>query len=302
MYPPTLETTQQKTVAITGARGFVGKKLSHMLAESGYQVLAFSRHQAPNKPSHPGISHIKTDYSIKALKQQLTGVNILIHLIAKTHAEDKLEELPQYRTINVKLTQTIAQCAATMGIQRFIYLSSIKVNGEATTKTPFNSQMPPAPTTAYGISKWEAEQTLIQTQRQTGLHTVIIRCPLIYSANAKGNIQALRKAISKGIPLPIGSIHNKRSIIDLECLGGLIKEVCESPLWDNQTLLVSSGKALSTPELAKKLGQDIGISTSILPFPVILLKLLFACIGKSQAINKLCDNLEITPDLSPQKS
>jgi hypothetical protein len=78
--------------------------------------------------------------------------------------------------------------------------------------------------------------------------------------------------------------------------------VCESPLWDNQTLLVSSGKALSTPELAKKLGQDIGISTSILPFPVILLKLLFACIGKSQAINKLCDNLEITPDLSPQKS
>lgn len=284
------------TIAVTGANGFVGSNLALTLTRAGHNVVALCRSPA-ELPTDSNIKTIETDYSPQALIKQLTDVQAVIHLVAKTHNEDNLDEVEQYRQINVELTKTIAQSAAAAGVEHFVYLSSIKVNGETTKLIPFNSHNSPRPTTAYGISKWEAEQALHLIHRKTGLKTTIVRCPLVYSPDAKGNIRALRKAINKGIPLPLGSIKNKRTIIDLEQLSQTLMQICTSRQWDNQTLLVGNKKSLSTAALARKLGADIGVPARIVPFPVFILKALFALTGNTQTINKLCESLEITPDL-----
>lgn len=176
-----------------------------------------------------------------------------------------------------------------------MFLSSIKVNGESTISQPFRGSDQPAPTTAYGISKLDAEQALAD-KCSDGTELVILRPPLIYSTNAKGNIASLKRAIEKRLPLPLGGIrNNKRSLIDLELLCEYLHQSCIAPDADGKTLLISNATPVSTAQLAERIGADIGITPRLLPVPPPALKLIGALTGKQDAVNKLCGNLEIDP-------
>jgi len=281
-------------VAITGSNGFVGQALSQHLLKSGHQVTALSRHSCTTK------SHFtKVDYSNDAeLETTLQDHQAIIHLIGKTHSQDSVNALHDYRKTNVGLSKSIAIAAAKAGIKVFIYLSSVKAMGENRNQ-PYAADTPPAPTTAYGISKLEAETELLTICQKHGMKLIIIRPPLVYSPDAKGNIHQLRAALSKRIPLPLKSIRNKRSIITLLDLCTIINMGLTLKQKDT-ILLPASPPALSTPQLIERIAQDLSLKPRLLPFPARLIRLGLQVIGKKEAYNKLCGNLEVIPNVTTQ--
>lgn len=277
------------TIAITGANGFVGSALCQLLYSRNidYRALLRSGSESQIKNS----AHV--DYnSCDSIKSALSGCNTLIHLIAKTHSAETPESLADYRKINVELSRTIALACREAEIKRVVFLSSIKVNGEETKKEPFDHNSEPAPTTAYGISKHEAEIVWQETCGNHGIELVIIRPPLIFAAHAKGNIANLRKAIEHYLPLPLNSIDNKRSIIDLHELCELIYTCSHISDAVGQTVLASTD-CLSTPDLIRKIERNIEHKALLFPFPVSLLKLLAKITGKQELLGKLCNDLVI---------
>ncbi len=291
-------------IAVTGANGYVGTALCRHLLRQGIDVSALirdSRDQQNPEPvtphsaskiTHPRLHYFPVDYNApETVVHALHGVDAVIHLIAKTHTKDTFAEMEAYRSVNLGISQTVAEAAIQAGNKRLVFLSSIKVNGEGTTE-PFKPSDQPAPTTAYGLSKLEAERAL--TDLCTGsIELVILRPPLVYSPDAKGNIHTLKKAIQKGIPLPLGSIHNQRDIIDLNLLCEYLYKSCTIPEADGQTLLVSNDSALSTTQLVRRIGTDIGKRPRLIPIPAVFLRTMGKLLGKTEQIDKLCGNLEV---------
>ncbi|GAB3098949.1 NAD-dependent epimerase/dehydratase family protein [Aestuariicella hydrocarbonica] len=285
-------------IAVTGANGYVGSALCQYLLDQGLKVTALIRQHRQSTSPELVNNHLrleKVDYQApSSLVRALTGADAVIHLIAKTHAKDALSEIDEYRATNLGISQVVAQAAAQAGVKRLVFLSSIKVNGEHTGPTPFRNSDQPAPTTAYGISKLEAEQALAQCC-QNQLELVILRPPLIYSADAKGNISALKNAILRGWPLPLARIDNKRSIIDLNLLCDYLYKSCITAEANGKTLLISNHHPASTPELVQRIGTDIARQPLLLPVPTPLLKVASKLLGKQEQFTKLCGNLEIDP-------
>jgi len=226
----------------------------------------------------------------------LQGMNVVIHLAARVHVmlDHSSDPLQEFRKINVNGTLNLAKQAVLAGVQRFVFISSIKVNGESTPLgQPFHADDAAMPVDAYGISKREAEDALRQLADETGMEVVIIRPPLVYGAGVKANFYSMMRWLDKGIPLPLGAIHNQRSLVALDNLVDLIITCIDHPAAANQTFLVSDGDDLSTSELLRRTASALGQSAKLLSVPVWLLQTGASLLGKRTVAQRLCGSLQL---------
>ena len=221
---------------------------------------------------------------------------MVIHAAARVHVMNDVvaDPLAAFRETNVAGTLTLARQAAQAGIRRFIFVSSIKVNGEATAPgTFFSVSDQPAPLDAYGVSKAEAEAGLRQIAQGTGMELVVIRPPLIYGPGVKANFQSMMRWLQRGVPLPFGSIDNKRSLVALDNLVDLIALCVDHPAAANQLFLAADGDDMSTPDLLRRVAFALGTRARLLPISARLLIQAAALIGKPAVAQRLCSSLQV---------
>lgn len=281
---------------LTGASGFVGRAVFTKLVQSEYDVRRVVRDISC--PSEDRSALIKrsdigpsTDWA-----DALDNVTAVLHLAARVHVmkETTVDPLVAFRDVNVEGTLNLARQAAVAGVKRFIFVSSIKVNGETTQPgRPFTEVDTPTPQDAYGLSKHEAELGLRQLSAETGMEVVIIRPPLVYGPSVKANFAALMGAVQRGWPLPLGAVHNRRSLVALDNLVDFIHVCLWHPLAANQTFLVSDGMDLSTTELVLGLANAARATARLLPVPVWVLQAGASLLGKGDTMQRLCGNLQV---------
>ena len=282
------------SILVTGAGGFVGKALCDLLVDNGMSVRAVLRSTAVEDSVIDCISigdiDGNTDWS-----SALEDIDCVVHLAARVHVmnEESSDPLEAFRRVNTAGSEKLARDAAKAGVRRLIYLSTIKVNGEQTYDIPFNEKVELAPIDPYGLSKWEAENSLRKVSAETGMEVVIIRPPLVYGPGVKGNFLTLLKLISKGVPLPLASVKNKRSLVALSNLVDLIRECIVKPCAAGEAFLVSDDDDLSTAELIKVIAQSMGKSSRLVPVPLSLLSCGAAVIGKKAIAARLLGSLQV---------
>jgi nucleoside-diphosphate-sugar epimerase len=233
----------------------------------------------------------QTDWSLT-----LAGADAVVHLAARVHVmqETEIDPLTAFRAVNVDGTLNLARQAAAAGVKRFVFISSVKINGESTQLgRAFTEVDLPNPQDAYGQSKHEAEQGLRQIASDTGMEVVIIRPPLVYGPGVKANFAALMRAVQRGWPLPLGAVHNQRSLVALDNLVDFIVTCITHAQAANQTFLVSDGQDLSTTELVRGMAQAAGVPARLLPVPVWALQAGASLLGKGDAVQRLCGNLQV---------
>jgi nucleoside-diphosphate-sugar epimerase len=285
---------------VTGASGFVGQALVQQLARNNIPVRSAFRASDGVSGSSIAVGDIGPDTH---WAPALEGCDRVVHLAARVHVmNDKaIDQLTEFRRINVDGTLNLALQAAAAGVRRFVYLSSVKVNGESTSPgRAFTEADAPNPQDAYGQSKHEAEQGLRQLSADTGMEVVIIRPPLVYGPGVKANFAALMRAVQRGWPLPLGAVHNQRSLVALSNLVDFIITCITHPQAANQTFLVSDGQDLSTTELVRGMAQAAGVPARLLPMPVWALQAGASLLGKGDAVQRLCGNLQV--DMSKARS
>lgn len=275
-------------VLVTGATGFVGSALLASLAATRYEMVPAVRSQS-NLPHEVVIGNIdsSTRWAIA-----LTDCDVVIHLAARVHVMHDAAHNPLalYRQTNTDGTLNLARQAAQAGVKRFVFISTIKVNGEGR-DAPYCETDVPAPEDAYAISKWEAEQGLADIAQQTGLEVVILRPPLVYGSGVGANFLRLMQTVKRGWPLPLGAIHNRRSLLYLGNFTDAIRLCIEHPAAAGQTFLLDDGQAISTPELIHAVANAMGQLTHLLAVPVGVLKLAGALLGKRVAVARLTGSL-----------
>lgn len=285
-------------VLVTGGTGFVGGALVSRLAadRSSGGVVATVRRKI--ELALEGVSQIQvgdllptTDWSAS-----LKGVNAVVHCAARVHVmrEHTIDPLQAYREVNVKGTLNLARQAAQAGVSRFVFVSSIKVNGEATQpgKT-FSADDLPSPLDPYGVSKLEAELGLREIEAQTGMEVVIVRPPLVYGPGVKANFAAMMRWLARGIPLPLGAIYNARSMVALDNLVDLLVTCIKHPAAARHTFLVADGEDVSTTELLRRTAHAMGKKAFLLPVPAIVLGLSATLLGKRAVAQRLCGSLQV---------
>jgi nucleoside-diphosphate-sugar epimerase len=290
-------------VLVTGGQGFVGKALAFDASSKGFNVRVSTR-QAVNI-SHTNFALFQvadlgptTDWSVA-----LQDVDALVHCAGRAHVlkDAVADPLAAFRIVNFDGALNLAQQAVKAGVKRFVFISSIGVNGSQTSVgKPFSESDKPEPHNAYALSKLEAEQGLMQIAAETGLEVVIIRPPLVYGPNAPGNFGSLMRAVQRGWPLPLGAVHNQRSLVALDNLVDFIVTCITHPQAANQTFLVSDGQDLSTTELVRGMAQAAGVPARLLPVPVWALQAGATLLGKGDAVQRLCGNLQV--DISKARS
>ena len=286
-------------ILVTGANGFVGKALCESLLQRGHRVRAVVR-KAPSASATPAAAietatvadiDAETDWSAA-----LSGMDVVIHLAARVHVmrESADDPLAEFRRVNVAGTEHLARCAAASGVKRLVYVSSIKVNGEATAGgQKYAESDTPAPQDPYGISKHEAEQALHRVAQETGIEIVIVRPPLIYGPEVKGNFIQMLKVLSAGIPLPLASVDNRRSLLYLGNLVDALSACATHPSAAGQTYLVSDGEDVSTPELLRLLANAAGQPARLFPCSPRMLKALARLAGKGPQADRLLGSLRV---------
>ena len=284
-------------ILITGATGFVGRALfENLKSKKKYFAHLTTRTNQEElfeggKAFNIGEIDPNTNW-----KDALDGVSCIVHCAARAHMMEKkqTDSLNAYRRINVDGTKNLAKQAAGRGVKRFIFLSSVKVNGEETiTSKSFKYDDIPQPEDAYGISKWEAEQALLEIFKQTGLEVVIIRPPLVYGEGVKGNFLRLLDIVYKQIPIPFAKINNLRSFVGLDNLIDLIICCIEHPKAGGKTFLVSDGEDLSTTDLIRKLSKFMNKSPRLLQVPQLIIQLIGRLVGKSLEVKRLLGSLRV---------
>lgn len=233
----------------------------------------------------------------------LEGVTAVVHAAARVHVmrEEAADPLAEFRRANVEGTLALARQAAAAGVERFIFISSIKVNGESTPRDrPFSAADVPQPQDPYGVSKLEAERALGELARETRLEVVIVRPPLVYGPGVKANFFALLKWLQRGVPLPFGAIRNRRSLVALDNLVDLVATCVEHPAAPGQTLLVSDGDDLSTTELLRRLAHALGKPARLVPVPEPVLIFAARALGAGSIARRLCGSLCV--DIAPTRS
>ena len=282
-------------VAITGANGFVGQALCFYLQQHNLNVTPITREPCVINGT-PSVSVTNFKNRPKML-ELLKPHKVLIHLAARTHHVNETgdAELALYRETNVENTLLLAEAAASAGVKRFVFLSSIKVNGNQTCGEPFTVDSPENPEDAYGQSKYEAELALQKKCVETGMELTIIRPPLIYGEGMKGNLAILEKAIKRHIPLPLASLRNKRDVLALPNLCDLIYVCLTHTEAGGKTFLAADGAPLSTPQLIQLIARKANCKAILLPFPKAGLRLL-GRLGQQAQIQRLTGDLEIDID------
>lgn len=279
-------------ILVTGANGFVGKELISNLRNLGHEVV-------PAVRSSCGIEGEKIIGDIDATTQWtnvLTKVNVVIHLAARVHVMRSKSESCEnlFRIINIEGTLNLAKQAADAGVKRLIFLSSIKVNGEFTSQgKAFSANDLPDPMGAYACSKWEAEKGLLKISQDTGLEVVIVRPPLVYGPGVKANFLSLIRWVKKGIPLPFGSVDNRRSLVALGNLLSLLVICIDHPKAANEVFLVSDGEDLSIEDLIRRLGKSMNRPAKIIPYSGRFINLALGVLGKQDLGQRLFGNLQV---------
>lgn len=289
-------------VLVTGANGFVGAVVCARLHADGWPVTGAYRGGAALGSPWPMVAVGTVDGHTDWMPA-LRGAQVVVHLAGRAHVmrDVVVDALVEYRRVNVEGTVNLARQAARSGIRRLIFVSSIKVNGEQTRpNVPFTSADLPAPQDAYALSKWEAEQALLALSAQTGLEVVVVRPPLVYGPGVRGNFLALMRLLASGLPLPLGAVDNRRSLVALDNLVDLLVTLIAHPQAANRTLLVSDGEDLSTAELLRRIGRTLGKSARLLPVPVPVLRCAAGLLGWSERIGRLVDSLQV--DLAQTRS
>lgn len=281
-------------VLVTGANGFVGKALCAHLAEHGYSVrrAARSPHGASDE-TVVGLLNRDTDWA-----PTLAGCEAVVHLAARVHVmhDTAADPLALYRATNTEATLNLARQAAQMGVKHFVFVSSIKVNGEGRDE-PYRETDTPAPEDAYAISKWEAEQGLQRIAQETGLKVIVLRPPLVYGPGVKANFARLLRTVARGLPLPLGAIRNRRSLLYLGNFVDAIRICLEHPAALGQTFLLDDGQPVSTPELVRAVAHAMGRPARLLTIPVAVLKFSGTLLGKRAAVDRLTGSLWLNSSL-----
>jgi len=285
------------TALVTGANGFVGRALIDGLRRCGWDVRAAVRNPAAAEVLAPGIPVAvvgdvdgDTDWG-----DALRDVDVVFHLAARVHVMDEraVDPLAEFRRVNTEGTMRLGRAAATRGVRRLIYLSTIKVNGERTSAAPFRAADPACPEDPYAVSKWEAEQGLRALASETDLEVTVVRPPLVYGPGVKGNLLRLLAIVDRETWLPLASVRNARSLIGLRNLVDVLIQCATNPMAANQTLLVSDGEDLSTPELVRRLARVLGRRPRLIAVPSLLLRLVARLFGQSAAFERLTGSLQI---------
>ena len=282
-------------ILITGANGFVGLALCTALLRRELEVRGATRSGSELasgvERAVVGAIDDETEWT-----DALRGVDVVIHLAARVHVmnDASADPLAEFRKVNVQGTENLARQAAQAGVKRLVYVSSIKVNGEGTSGSQGYSECDvPAPQDAYGISKWEAEQALHRVAQETGLEVVVVRPPLVYGPDVKGNFISLLAAVSKGLPLPLAGADNARSLVYVGNLVDALIACATHPAAAGQTYLVSDGAPVSTATLVEKIAEALDCRSCSFYFPPMLLRAAAALLGRSAQIDRLFGSLRV---------
>lgn len=291
-------------IAVTGASGFVGQALCNVLAKTGWTVHALTRKLA-DTGIHSNVQQMEIAdiRDIQQCASAMQGCNVIVHLASRVHVMHETAEDPLaiFREINVDATLGLARVAIKANVKRFVFLSSIKVNGEATSAYPFDHASHPAPLDPYGISKMEAEQALRTLAQDSGMEIVIIRPPLVYGPRVGANFLRLMRLVALGVPLPLASINNRRSMVYLGNLVDLIRVCSTHPDAAGETFLAADGDDVSTPELMRRLAAAMGVKARLFPFPPSLLSVAARCLGKGAEADRLLWSLQVDPSHAVQR-
>lgn len=286
-----------KRILVTGANGFIGSFMMSTLKQNGFDPLGAIRSSDANLATCTGSDYVcvgeigpATDWS-----DALTGIDAVVHLAARVHVlqDVSFDPIEAYRRVNVEGTSSLAAQAIKMGVKRFIYVSSIKVNGEQTSDCPFTEESIPEPADPYGQSKLESELLLQELTHNSTLELVIVRPPLVYGPGVGGNFRRLIELVERGFPLPLASVHNARSMVSLKNLTDFLMTCVVHPGAAGETFLVSDGVDWSTPDLIAAIAKTLGVSERLFPFSLPLLRLIGRLSGQNDAINRLCQSLVV---------
>lgn len=276
---------------VTGASGFVGQALLEKLESVGVSACGVVRQMQSEAYLTVGDIGPNTDWA-----RALEGVDVVIHTAARVHvmSDSAANPITEFHRVNVDGTLNLARQAADAGVKRFVFISSIKVNGEWTQlDKPFTADDVPAPIDPYGISKYEAEIGLRKIAQEIGMEVVVIRPVLVYGPGVKANFLAMMQWLYKGVPLPFGAIQNKRSLVSLDNLVDLIVACVDHPAAANQTFLVSDGEDLSTPDLLRRTAKALGRPARLMPVPKHMLEKGLKILGKGDLAQRLCGSLQV---------
>ena len=289
-----------RRVVVTGANGFIGNHVCRRLVESGKEVTACIRAQADASllASIPGRLRVHRIPSVGGdadLARVFSSADAVIHLAGRAHVmrETVAAPLNEFRKVNVGGTETLASLATQQGVKRFIYMSSIKVNGEATNGHPFRADDPPGYSDPYGQSKWEAEERLRQIATGTDMQWVVVRPPLVYGPGVRGNFLTLLRSVFRRLPLPLGSLHNRRSMVSVFNLSDFVCLLLDHPAAANSRFLVSDQHDLSTPDLLRSIAAALDCPSRILPCPELALHMAATMLGRRSVTQRLCSSLVV---------
>lgn len=293
-----------KPVLITGASGFVGAAVAARLVQLGCpNTRAAVRRAYTQLPLGVEGCVVPTLAADTDWTSALAGIDSVVHAAARVHVmrESATDPLDAFRRVNVEGTLNLARQAAQAGVRRFVFISSIKVNGEATEPgRPFRADDEPAPQDAYGVSKLEAEVGLRALAENTGMEVVIIRPVLVYGPGVRANFQALMSLVNKGVPLPFGRTSNRRSLVALDNLVDLVCTCLEHPAAAHQTFLVSDGEAVSTAGLVRAMATALGKKPRLLDVPLPWMSRVAQALGQGAVTQRLFDSLEVDIDKNRQ--
>lgn len=287
-------------ILVTGANGFVGRALIERLQAEGHVVRAAVRDDVAGAAMHAvfPLLDVVTVGPIAAMTRweiALMGVEAVVHLASRVHVMHETESNPlrAFREVNTEGTNGLAHAAVSAGVSHFLYLSTVKVNGERTADRPFSDADAAQPVDFYAISKWEAEQVLLRTAAESGMRVTLLRPPLVYGPGVKGNFLRLLGWARAAYPLPLAAIHNRRSLLFLGNLVDAIMMVLASPIQSERAYLLCDGGAISTPDLIRKLAGFMHVRPRLWPLPVCGLKLAGQMLGYREALRRLSDSLAI---------
>ncbi len=291
-----------RRMLVTGASGFVGRSVVRSAAEKGLEVRAATRRAISDRPDGVdavGGLELEPDTNWAAA---LKGISDVVHCAARVHVMRDLAANPlaEFRRVNTAACLELASQAAAAGVQRFVFISTIFVNGIETHGIAFRADDRVAPSSPYAVSKHEAEEGLRQIAASTGMEVVIVRPPLVYGPGVKGNFERLMQAVHRGIPLPLGAVTNQRSLVALDNLVNLILTCVYHPAAANQTFLVSDGEDLSTSELLRRTAQALGRTIRLLPLPTGAMRAVAKALGRGDLAQRLLGSQQV--DISKTRS
>lgn len=289
-----------KSVLVTGANGFIGSACCGLLLQRGYQVVAAMRNPNCHLQRREELTTlVLNDIGDFSMHQDLLSqMDAVVHLAGRAHfLRDTVKDpLAEFRRVNVQGTEHLLELAAKCGVKRFIYVSTVKVNGERTQRDPFKESDPVNPQDGYAASKWEAEQLLTRLSLDAAMTVIIVRPPAVYGPGVKGNLLELMKLIYAGIPLPLAGIDNRRSFVAVENLADFLARCLTHSVPSGEVFFVSDGETLSTPELIRRMSHLLGKRAKLLPLPVGFLRAGARLLGKGEMLDKLCSSLEVCTD------